>query len=128
MGAMHTTTAKECGKELMMILSMVIVQEVLHFDNGGEFLGECVRLINDNFPGVHVVKGLARHPQSQGDVKCGNAPFKEASQKWMQVNGEDWTFLVKAAISQHMLWVKGELSSCCIYYGQKLSSLHICYG
>ena len=124
-GVLHTKTAKECGKELMKILSTAIVPEVLQSDNGGEFLGDCVRLINANFPGVHVVKGRARHPQSQGGVERGNAPFKEALQKWMQANGKDWTvgvFMVNAAINQRTSRVKGEYSPYSIYYGQKLRS------
>jgi len=120
---MCTKTAKECGKELMKILSTAINPEVLQLDNGGKFLGDCIRLINVNFPGVHVVKGHACHPQSQGGVERGNAPFKEALQKWMQGNGKDWTvgvFMVNAAINQHMSRVKGEYSPYSIYYGQKL--------
>ena len=57
-GVLHMKTAKECGKELMKILSTAIVPEVLQSDNG-------VRLINANFPGAHVVKGRACHPQSK---------------------------------------------------------------
>ena len=124
-GVLHTKTAKECGKELIKILSTAIVPEVLQSDNGGEFLGDCIRLINANFPGVHVVKGRARHPQSQGGVERGNAPFKEALQKWMQGNGKDWTvgvFMVNAAINQCTSRVKGEYSPYSIYYGQKLHS------
>jgi len=66
---MHLKTAKECGKELMKILSMAVIPEVLQSENGREFLGECIKLINTTFHGVNVVKGHARHPQSQGGVK-----------------------------------------------------------
>ena len=63
--------------------------------------------------------GTPYHDSSiQGGVECGNAPFKEALQKWMQANGKDWTvgmFMVNAAINQRTLRVKGEYSPYSIY-------------
>jgi len=80
----------------MKIFSTAIIPEVLQSYNGGEFLGDCIKLINKTFPGVHVVKGRARQPWSQGGVECGNVIFKEALQKWMPMNGEDWTGCVSS--------------------------------
>jgi len=68
-GVLHMKTVKECGKELMKILSTAIIPEVLQSDNGGEFLSECVWLINASFLGVYVMKECICHPQSQGGVK-----------------------------------------------------------
>ena len=36
------------------------------------------------YPGTTLVRGRARHPQSQGAVERGNGPFKTALQKIMQ--------------------------------------------
>ena len=38
------------------------------------------------FPWCHVIKGRARHPQSQGGVERSNCPFKEALLAWTMDN------------------------------------------
>ena len=59
---------------------------ILQSDNGGEFLGECIDVIKKWFPDIQLVKGRARHPQSQGCIERGNVPFKEALTKWLEEN------------------------------------------
>ena len=39
-----------------------------------------------NFREAHIVRGRARHPQSQGEIERRNGQFKEALQNWMQEN------------------------------------------
>ena len=52
----------------------------------------CIKQINKHFPDIQIVKGRARHPQSQGFIERGNGPFKEALQNWMQDNNTaDWS-------------------------------------
>lgn len=52
----------------------------------------CIKQINKHFPSIQIVKGRARHPQSQGFIERGNGPFKEALQNWMQDNNtSDWS-------------------------------------
>ncbi len=38
------------------------------------------------FPWCHIIKGRARHPQSQGGVERSNHPFKEALLAWTMDN------------------------------------------
>jgi hypothetical protein len=52
--------AETVGKEMARILSTAVIPEVLQSDNGGEFLGECVRLIRKYFDTIRIVKGKAR--------------------------------------------------------------------
>ena len=59
-------------------MSSTIIPEILQSDNGREFLGDCIKMVNENLPEVHVVQGRARHPQSQGGVN------KDGIQAWMQ--------------------------------------------
>lgn len=39
-----------------------------------------------NFREAHIVRGRARHPQSQGGIERRNGQFNEALQNWMQEN------------------------------------------
>jgi len=93
----------------------------------------CIKLINKHFPDVHVVKGRSWHPQSQGGIEHGNAPFKEALQKWMQANNNNWPlgiYYVNVGMNQCPSCVKGNMSPYSIYYGQKVWSqgmLHFMY-
>jgi len=43
--ALKSKTAKEVGDAVICILGVAIIPEILQSDNGGEFLGECLRLI-----------------------------------------------------------------------------------
>jgi hypothetical protein len=63
---------------------MVVIPEVLQSDNGGEFLGECVRMIRKHFGTIHIVKGKARKLSMQGSVERSNTPLKRSSYEWME--------------------------------------------
>ena len=76
---------------MVRILSTAVIPEVLQSDNGGEFLGECVRMIRKHFGTIRIVKGKARKPSTQGSVERSNAPFKRSLYEWMEQNpGESW--------------------------------------
>ena len=70
--------AEMVGKEMVHILSTAVIPEVLQSDNGGEVLGECVRMIRKHFYKILIVKGKARKPSMQGSVERSNAPFKRS--------------------------------------------------
>ena len=70
-----------------------------------------------------IVKGRARHPESQGAVERGNAPFKEALQKWMQdKNTTSWAglgcFVTQAQINKRPSRAKGNFSPYEAFFGQ----------
>ena len=109
----------------MRIMSTAVFPEILQLDNGAEFLGTCIKLINKHFPDVHVVKGRSWHPQSQGGIEHDSALFKEALQKWMQTNnynGPLGIYYMNAGMNQCLSHVKGNMSPYSIYYGQKVWS------
>ncbi len=90
---------------MLRILSTPVIPEVLQSDNGGEFLGECVRLIGKHFGAVKIVKGKAWKPSTQGSVVRGNAPFKRSLFKWIEKNpGEIWAevgaYIIYAQMNQ----------------------------
>eukprot|EP00804_Cyclotella_cryptica_P010559 CCRYP_018798-RA/>CCRYP_018798-RA protein AED:0.45 eAED:0.45 QI:0/-1/0/1/-1/0/1/0/94 len=87
----HEKAAAEVAPVIIRIMASTLVPSILQSDNGGEFLGETVRVVNryalfvasyhcipflttspfiscSYFPWCHVIKGRARHPQSQGGV------------------------------------------------------------
>jgi hypothetical protein len=57
------------------------------------------------------VKGRPRRPQSQGCIKHGNAPLKEALSRWMEEYAtKDWTmgaYIVNKKINEHAIEVRG---------------------
>jgi hypothetical protein len=53
-------------------------------DNGGEFIGECVRMIRKHFDTVRIVKVKARKPSKQGSVERSNAPFERGLYEWIE--------------------------------------------
>jgi hypothetical protein len=56
---------------------------VARFVPSHQFLGQCVELINKEFPHVHVVKGKARKPTTQGSVEVSH----KAIHKWNVFKG-----------------------------------------
>jgi hypothetical protein len=119
--ALMTKSAEEVGIKLIQILSTAVIPEILQSDNGNEFLGTCIEIIKSFYPYIHIVKGRAYHPQSQGKVERGHAPFKEALQKWMAKYGTNWmigAFVVNHEINQRAQWNRDNLSPYNMMYGK----------
>jgi hypothetical protein len=115
-------SAEEVGIKLIQILSTAVIPEILQSDNGTEFLGTYIKIIKSFYPYIHIVKGRAYHPQSQGKVERGHAPFKEALQKWMSKHGSNWligAFIVNHEINQRAQWNWDNLSPYNMMYGKK---------
>jgi hypothetical protein len=70
--------------EVLKIMSSTVIPDILQSDNGGEFLGKCIEMVSGHLLEVHIVRGRARHPQSQGGIGRSNKPFKDGIQAWMQ--------------------------------------------
>jgi hypothetical protein len=48
-------------------------------------------MIRKHFDTIHIVKGKARKPSTQGSVERSNAPIKRSLYDWMEKNpGESW--------------------------------------
>jgi hypothetical protein len=72
---------------------------------------------------MYAHKGKAYHPQSQGKVEGGHAPFKEALQKWMAKHGSNLMIGVYVAnheINQWAQWNRDNLSPYNMMYGKKV--------
>jgi hypothetical protein len=46
-------------------------------------------MVNEHLPEVNVVRGRARHPQSQGGIEQSNKPFKDGMQEQKQLGKEE---------------------------------------
>ena len=84
-------------------------------------LTSCIKAINTYFPTIRIVKGRARHPQSQGFIERGNKPFKDALQDWMQDNSsENWSlgcYIVQYQMNRRSSSSRDEVVPYEAYYG-----------
>ena len=110
------------GKQLIIFFSTAMIPEILQSDNGSEFLGDCIGLIREYYPNIHIVKGRPRHPQSQGKIERSHATFKNALQKWMtRTNNKNWPlgcYVVNAELNQVSQYNRGGFSPYNLYYGK----------
>jgi hypothetical protein len=119
---LRTKEAHEVGDRLIEIISTCIMPEILQSDNGSEFLGYCISKLQEHYGNIHIVKGRARHPQSQGKVERGHASFKENLQKWMKEHpGKSWAlgaYVVNGQMNQIPQYNRGGFSAYNLYYGK----------
>lgn len=62
-------TAAGVAKELVEVFCLLGAPHILQSDNGREFTAEVVNNLTNVFPGMKIVHGQPRHPQSQGSVE-----------------------------------------------------------
>jgi hypothetical protein len=119
---LRSKESREVGERLIEIISTCIMPEILQSDNGSEFLGDCIKTLQEFYGNIHIVKGKVRHPQSQGKVEKGHGPFKENLQKWMKEHkGKSWTvgaFVVNGQMNRVPQWNRGGFSAYNMYYGK----------
>jgi hypothetical protein len=69
------------------------------------------------------VKGRPRHPQSQGCIKRGNHPFKDALSRWMDENHmNDWTlgaYVGNTRINERAIESHGNQTPCDLMFGKR---------
>jgi hypothetical protein len=80
-----------------------------------------VELINKEFPHIHVVKGKARKPTTQGSIEVSHKAFKEALVTWCNNTGlNDWvygSYIVQNEVSHQPMRTHGNISPHTLYYG-----------
>jgi hypothetical protein len=87
-----------------------------------QFLGYCVKLINTEFPWMHVVKGRPKKPSMQGSIKVSWKAFKVALVKWLDKKGTpDWVLgarILQYKVNNCLMHSQGNILPCTIYYGK----------
>ena len=66
--------------------------EILQSDNGREFVVRVILDLRKIWPGLVIINGRPRHPQSQGLVERGNSVVQQMIGKWLNANNTlDWS-------------------------------------
>ena len=65
---LKTKTAVEVAENICDIFCLMDAPQILHSDNGREFVNQVIRELVELFPGCKLVNGKPRHSQSQGSV------------------------------------------------------------
>jgi len=83
----------------------------------------CIDLIHTHFQEIKPVKGRPRHPQSQGCIEQGNAPFKDALSRWMDENQtNDWmlgAYIVNSQINARAIESRANQTPCDLMFGER---------
>ena len=65
--------------------------KILQSDNGREFVARVILDLRKIWPGLVIINGRPRHPQSQGLVERGNSVVQQMIGKWLNANNTlDW--------------------------------------
>ena len=88
--------AATVAAELVDIFSLIGPPAILHSDNGTEFVAQVVKQLKDIWPGLEMVHGKPRHPQTQGSVERSNGDVKDMLTAWMNDHkSKDWPLGLK---------------------------------
>ena len=83
----------------------------------------CIDLIHTHFQEIKPVKGRPKHPQSQGCIERGNAPFKDTLSRWMDENQtNDWTlgaYIVNSRINARAIESRANQTPCDLMFGER---------
>ena len=64
---------------------------ILQSDNGREFVARVIKDLTRMWPGLLIINGRPRHPQSQGLIERSNAVVQQLLGKWLDSNNtSDW--------------------------------------
>lgn len=67
--ALEDKTAAGVAEQLTDIFCLIGAPHILQSVNGREFIAEIINKLPETFPGLTIVHGQPRHPQSQGSVE-----------------------------------------------------------
>jgi len=89
---MTSKCAVEVAKELYFIFSEFGAPIILQSDNGTEFRNKVVKSLKTLWPGLEIVHGRARRPQTQGSVERSNGDWQGIFGTWMREHKTtNWT-------------------------------------
>ena len=96
---------------------------ILQTDNGGEFVNDWLKEIAKQWPGMKLVRGRSRYPQSQGSVEAANKEIKKMLGSWAsETNSTNWA---TKGLSMVQFWKNTsyhqtlKMSPCEALYGKK---------
>ena len=97
---------------------------ILQSDRGGEFVNKTIKEVAKQWPGMKVIHGRSRYPQSQGSVECANKEISKMLNSWLTDNdSQDWvkglSFVQFQKNSSHHASIR--MSPCEALYGKKAS-------
>ncbi len=88
---MPTKEAVNVAEILKSIFHQFGPPKILQSDNGREFVAKVILDLVKSWPGLLIINGRPRHPQSQGLVERGNAVAQQMLGKWLDTNATtDW--------------------------------------
>ncbi|CAF5046794.1 unnamed protein product [Rotaria sp. Silwood1] len=91
---MYPLTSKEVinvAEVLKSIFYQFGPPRILQSDNGREFVAKVILDLTKLWPGLLIINGRPRHPESQGLVERGNAVVQQLLGKWLDTNStNDW--------------------------------------
>ena len=79
-------TKEEVGHHLMDIFCLFGAPYILQCNNGREFANKVIKHLAEQWPGMKIVHGKPRHPQSQGSVERSNQVVRDMAIAWMADN------------------------------------------
>ena len=83
--------AEEVAEKLIDIFCQFGPAKILQSDNGREFVAKVINETANLWPGLVIIHGRPRHPQSQGCVERGNGDLQVKLGKWVDENGDQWS-------------------------------------
>lgn len=78
--------AEEVAYNLLDIFTLFGAPNILHSDNGREFVNAVITNLCSLWSEVKIVHGKARHSQSQGSVERANQDIESMIATWMETN------------------------------------------
>ena len=69
--------------------------KILQSDNGREFVATVINNITELWPGLVIVHGRPRRPQTQGCVERANGDLQIKLGKWLDEHGGNWSTALK---------------------------------
>ena len=88
--------AREVALRLVDIFTLIGAPCILQMDNGREFVAKVVEELKLIWPGMAIVHGKPRHPQSQGSVERANGDVHTMLSLWMtDNNSKNWALGLK---------------------------------
>ena len=83
--------AAEVAEKLTTLFCMFGPPKILQSDNGREFVASVINNITTLWPGLLIIHGSPRRPQTQGCVERGNGDLQTKLGKWLDEHGGTWS-------------------------------------